>query len=400
MDATVPMSYRFPNNELRVLEPPRFIDSHVENTLPYYQNAAPVTYAPHIPSPPYEVPGHMMNGYHNSYHQPHLFNHHQTSGPPSQAHNHAHTQPIHTHLHAAQVHHARPLALHHPQHQQAAAAGHLSAEHTPIHSPSPDVHQASRRMPHVQATRLTPQNVQQQQQQQSRILDDYRSGASPAITTSITTTTTTSNVNILTPVSPSSNTIVNTQKREESSGVTKDINFSTEVDMLMKTIQSHEPVHNNSSSTSTPTPSVTSATTPPPHHHQFSTSQQPHYSSNASQMSYQLGMAGYNSYESTQNANTSAPQPHTQSGGRVVSDSPDGSTKHKRKHQCTLPGCGKLFTQKTHLDIHMRAHTGLKPFVSISTGTGRFTSLTKIQKCNEPQCGQRFSQLGNLRVCA
>ncbi|EEA18864.1 DNA-binding transcription factor [Talaromyces marneffei ATCC 18224] len=377
MDATVPMSYRFPNNELRVLEPPRFIDSHVENSLPYYQNAAPVTYTPHIPSPPYEVPGHMMNGYHNSYHQPHLFNHHQTSGPP-QTHSHAHAQPLHTHLHAAQVHHARPLALHHPQHpQQATSGGHLSTEHTPIHSPSPDIHQASRRMPHVQSTRLT-QNVQQQPQQ-SRILDDYRSGASPAITTSITTTTTTNNVNILTPVSPPSNPIVNAQKREkEPSGVTKDINFSTEVDMLMKTIQSQNTVP-NSSSISTPTPSVTSAATPPPHH-QFSTSQS-HYSSNASQMPYQLSMTAYNSYENTQNASTSVPHPQNQSGGRVVSDSPDGSTKHKRKHQCTLPGCGKLFTQKTHLDIHMRAHTGLKPF-----------------KCNEPQCGQRFSQLGNLRT--
>lgn len=131
----------------------------------------------------------------------------------------------------------------------------------------------------------------------------------------------------------------------------------------MKTIQSQNTVP-NSSSISTPTPSVTSAATPPPHH-QFSTSQS-HYSSNASQMPYQLSMTAYNSYENTQNASTSVPHPQNQSGGRVVSDSPDGSTKHKRKHQCTLPGCGKLFTQKTHLDIHMRAHTGLKPFVSIS----------------------------------
>lgn len=371
MDATVPMSYRFPNNELRVLEPPRFIDSHVENTLPYYQHATPVTYAPHMPSPPYEVPGHMMNGYHNSYHQPHLFNHHPTSGQPPQTHTHAHTQPLHTHVHSAQVHHARPLALHHPQ--QAATAGHLSTEHSPIHSTSPDVHQAPRRMPHVQTTRLTPQNVQQQQQQ-SRILDDYRSGASPAITTASTT----NSVNILTPVSPSSNTIVNTQKREkEPSGVTKDINFSTEVDMLMKTIQSRETVPNSTGSTSPPTPSVTSAATSPPHHHQFPASQQPHYSSNASQMSYQLGMTGYSSYESPQDTNTSVPQTQTQSGGRVVSDSPDGSTKHKRKHQCTLPGCGKLFTQKTHLDIHMRAHTGLKPFVSTTTPKGRIFSSDK-----------------------
>lgn len=36
----------------------------------------------------------------------------------------------------------------------------------------------------------------------------------------------------------------------------------------------------------------------------------------------------------------------------------------KRKYTCTLPDCGKSFAQKTHLDIHTRAHTGDKPFVS------------------------------------
>ena len=38
-------------------------------------------------------------------------------------------------------------------------------------------------------------------------------------------------------------------------------------------------------------------------------------------------------------------------------------SKSKRRYPCRIPSCAKLFTQKTHLDIHMRAHTGHKPYV-------------------------------------
>ncbi|KAF2086959.1 hypothetical protein K490DRAFT_10151, partial [Saccharata proteae CBS 121410] len=53
----------------------------------------------------------------------------------------------------------------------------------------------------------------------------------------------------------------------------------------------------------------------------------------------------------------------------------------RKRYQCNMPECGKRFYQKTHLDIHRRAHTGVKPFL-----------------CKEPSCGQRFSQLGNLKT--
>ncbi|KAK7190248.1 hypothetical protein DPSP01_006779 [Paraphaeosphaeria sporulosa] len=50
-----------------------------------------------------------------------------------------------------------------------------------------------------------------------------------------------------------------------------------------------------------------------------------------------------------------------------------------KRYVCTIPDCGKAFYQKTHLDIHRRAHTGDKPF-----------------DCKT--CGQSFSQLGNLKT--
>ena len=41
-------------------------------------------------------------------------------------------------------------------------------------------------------------------------------------------------------------------------------------------------------------------------------------------------------------------------------------TKLRRCYQCDVSTCGKAFSQKTHLEIHRRAHTGYKPFVSFT----------------------------------
>lgn len=39
--------------------------------------------------------------------------------------------------------------------------------------------------------------------------------------------------------------------------------------------------------------------------------------------------------------------------------------KPRKRYQCTIEDCNKSFYQKTHLEIHTRAHTGVKPFVSL-----------------------------------
>jgi hypothetical protein len=47
----------------------------------------------------------------------------------------------------------------------------------------------------------------------------------------------------------------------------------------------------------------------------------------------------------------------------VPEEKPKSGQKEKKRYECDIPGCNKSFLQKTHLEIHIRAHTGDKPFV-------------------------------------
>ena len=59
------------------------------------------------------------------------------------------------------------------------------------------------------------------------------------------------------------------------------------------------------------------------------------------------------------NSTSDISQPTPQSSPERVYPS-----KPRKRYQCPLPDCNKSFYQKTHLEIHTRAHTGVKPFVS------------------------------------
>lgn len=67
----------------------------------------------------------------------------------------------------------------------------------------------------------------------------------------------------------------------------------------------------------------------------------------------------------TNNMGTNSP---TQSQSSKAEGQPRSGRSRKR-YQCSMPNCNKYFYQKTHLEIHTRAHTGIKPFVSYLTYT-------------------------------
>jgi hypothetical protein len=115
-----------------------------------------------------------------------------------------------------------------------------------------------------------------------------------------------------------------------------DVNFGTEVDTLMKAIQA------KTQSTTPQKPSSADQSRPV-----VGVSRTPPYVEASSQA------RAYGSGDSSQYKLT---QKDVQEEA-----SPKGG---KKRYQCTIENCTKSFYQKTHLDIHERAHTGVKPYVS------------------------------------
>jgi uncharacterized Zn-finger protein len=127
-----------------------------------------------------------------------------------------------------------------------------------------------------------------------------------------------------------------------------DIEFSTEVDILMKAIQAK---------------GVT----------QQQQQQQQQPSLQSLPPLQQLTHGGSNVYAQSYIPPVANPRP-----APVMIEEAQSRSGKKRKYACTEPQCGKSFAQKTHLDIHMRAHTGDKPFVSSSSNSvvGKDRQLT------------------------
>lgn len=89
--------------------------------------------------------------------------------------------------------------------------------------------------------------------------------------------------------------------------------------------------------------------------------------------------------------------------------SASGENRQKRKYPCSFQGCNKAFQQQAHLRIHLRCHSGEKPFVCEHCGK-MFAQLGNLKThqrrhtgekpfiCTYPGCEKRFAQKGNLRA--
>ncbi|KAJ2740965.1 hypothetical protein GGI20_005507 [Coemansia sp. BCRC 34301] len=96
---------------------------------------------------------------------------------------------------------------------------------------------------------------------------------------------------------------------------------------------------------------------------------------------------------------------------QIAHDASEDSGGRRRQFVCTVPECGKVFYQRAHLNIHIRSHTGYKPYACPFPGCGKsFPQLGNMRtherthtgdrpfKCSIPECRKAFTQLGNLKT--
>ena len=80
-------------------------------------------------------------------------------------------------------------------------------------------------------------------------------------------------------------------------------------------------------------------------------------------------------------SNTNASSPSSTSEPKAVLSQHKGCSvgrrRNRKSYECSMPSCNKTFYQKAHLEIHIRAHTGFKPFVRVDQ-QGKRVFLLKL----------------------
>ncbi|KAI1776027.1 hypothetical protein F4818DRAFT_366881 [Hypoxylon cercidicola] len=157
--------------------------------------------------------------------------------------------------------------------------------------------------------------------------------------------------------SPSPSAAFKTVQRNVAEDKTNEIEFSTNVDILMKAIQLKDDNQEGSDSGETAYPS-------PPHID-----------------------------EEKFNLRRKSCSPESATGSQSGKD-------RQKRYVCDVKGCNKRCTQKTQLETHKRAHTGEKPYVGTLSQASLVTATDRllIQMCPELGCGRRFTQRGNLKT--
>lgn len=127
----------------------------------------------------------------------------------------------------------------------------------------------------------------------------------------------------------------NTKTNNSSApGSASDVNFGTEVDTLMKAIQAKSKTTPQTPSPVTQSRPVVGVSVTPPYR--------------------QAAVSQGNEYEERKFKLTQA----------NIQEEASSHKGNKKRYECTIENCTKSFYQKTHLDIHERSHTGIKPYVS------------------------------------
>lgn len=80
----------------------------------------------------------------------------------------------------------------------------------------------------------------------------------------------------------------------------------------------------------------------------------------------------------TPKATSATPDMSSPTSPATIVSTASKKTPKEKKYICNGPNCNKSFTQKTHLEIHRRTHSGERPYVSLAILQGRKVNANSL----------------------